>query len=233
MADGPKLWARTRNNNPDPNSELVQRVKDQSRRLNDMAGSILRSAGIAVSDVLMTITRGLRVEGTFESTGTANVGGELNVTGDAVFSGNLAVPNGSITNDALANPVVVATFRASSSAFAVGTAYTTVVSQAITVPDGFTKCAVSASAWWRVINDSAATGYINGRAVINSVAGDNSAGQAEPAQGVTDSAAGFGLVTGLTGGGSFTVSTQVMFPVDLGAVSNNAARISGLLFWFR
>lgn len=221
MADPRPLQGPRSNNNPDPFSELTRRLTDLSRRVNDVSGSILRSAGIAVTETLMTITRGLRVEGT------------LDVTGDAVFSGDLAVPNGSITNDALANPVVVATFRASSSAFAVGTAYTTVVSQAITVPEGFTKCAVSASAWWRVINDSAATGYINGRAVINSVAGDNSAGQAEPAQGVTDSAAGFGLVTGLTGGGSFTVSTQVMFPVDLGAVSNNAARISGLLFWFR
>lgn len=103
MADGPKLWGRTRNNDPNPNSEIVQRFVDQSRRLNDMTGSILRSAGIAVSEALMTISRGLRVEGTFESTGTANIGGELNVTGptelagDASVTGDLRVTQGRVT----------------------------------------------------------------------------------------------------------------------------------------
>ena len=83
------------------------------------------------------------VSGTLTTTGTANVGGTMNVTGDAVFSGDLAVPNGSITNAALANQVTALTDAANSG----GTALTLTAGNdyaecTITVPAGFTSASV-------------------------------------------------------------------------------------------
>lgn len=244
----------------DATAATLRRMAQEAR---EASRNLLRSAGITVAEALLTISRGLLVAGDLESTGSTKIsgnadisgtthiggstdidgtlnvdadatfGGTMKVTGDAVFEGDLDVPNGSIGNDALASPVVPTSFRASATAFAVPGALSTVATQTVTVPAGFTKCAVTMSAYWRIINTSGVGGFVTGRPVINGLAGDDSSKEAPASSGATDSGAGFGLITGLTPGGTFEISAQVAFSIAMGAHANNLARVSGLLFWFR
>lgn len=87
----PRLQGRRPTNSPEPGADLVRRIRDIGRELNDLTGSILRSAGIRLSETLMTITRSLRVEGTFESTSNATIGGSLDVTADASLGGSVTL----------------------------------------------------------------------------------------------------------------------------------------------
>ena len=91
MAGVPRLQGPRRQNSPQPYDDLVARLAKLRNDLSDLTGSILRSAGIAVSDMLMTITRSLRVEGTFESTSNAKIGGSLDVTADTTLGSSVRV----------------------------------------------------------------------------------------------------------------------------------------------
>lgn len=150
MVDGPSLQGPRTNNLPDPMSDLVQRLVQLRRDLNDVTSAILKSAGIEVSPDGMTINSALDVlgtldvAGTLDVSGTANVGGQLNVTGDALFSGNLSVPNGSITNAALANPVTAQVGQNSAGypAFTIPTSWGDYATVSIPVPTGFTSASV-------------------------------------------------------------------------------------------
>lgn len=220
---GPSLQARTRNNNPDPMSEITRRLGDLSRRINDVSGSILRSAGIAVTQTLMTITRGLRVEGT------------LDVTGDAVFSGDLAVPNGSITNDALANPVAPQEFGASAVGWsAPASTWTTVASASLTVPVGFTRAIVYAIGWWRIgVETTTVTAYLNGRVVVGGELGESASVRVEAGDGGSIQGANVEALDGLRPGSTVTVSSDAYMSTAIAASGPNSARVSGVVLWLR
>ncbi len=172
MADGPNLQGPRRQNSPEPYADLVARLVRLRQDVNDLTGSILRSAGIRLSETLMTITRNLRVDGTFESTGAANIGGTMNVTGDAVFSGNLAVPNGSITNDALENPVrFFADFSDVGSPINLANTESELTRLTFAVPAGFTEVFVVGYGSVGVVNPSSAIASVAGRIYIDTPSG--------------------------------------------------------------
>lgn len=145
---------------------LLDVVKQQGIELGEKTSNLFRTAGITIGETLMTFANNVRVEGTLTSTGpaalggnttvsgtltttgTANingamsVGGTMNVTGDATFSGNLAVPNGSITNAALANPVTGASGNAFVGSVTFSTTAGSYAEVTIPVPGGFTRAEV-------------------------------------------------------------------------------------------
>lgn len=247
MVDGPRLQGTGRQNSPEPFADLVARLTDLGRRMNDISGNILRSAGIFVSDMLMTISRGLRVEGTFESTGAATLGGDTDitgsldvtgpmtvggtmvVTGNATFQGNLAVPNGSIDNAALASPlVIVAAAPATVGGWAVSTASTAMAASSIPIPAGFSRATVTAWANMHFMDSSPNGGWV--RATINGNGGAEMGGLANLQLG--QSASHTLSLTGLAGG-SIPVSCDVRASVGTGGMSGRIAQINAVAFFQR
>lgn len=164
MADGPNLQGPRRQNSPEPYADLVARLVKLRQDVNDLTGSILRSAGIRVSPEGMTIESALDVLGSLDVSGTMAVGGTMNVTGDAVFSGDLAVPNGSITNAALENPVAFDSGKAISAGNSMNltVAEQTFCSLSFVVPVGYTRA---------LVQGQGSIGVVNPMTVISSVAG--------------------------------------------------------------
>ncbi len=72
-------------------SRLVDAVSDISRRTREATGNLLRSAGITLTETLMTISRGLRVEGDLTSTGNADISGTAHISGATDIDGTLNV----------------------------------------------------------------------------------------------------------------------------------------------
>lgn len=240
MAGVPRLQGPRRENSPEPFADLRRRIVDQGQRLNDLTGSILRSAGIAVSDVLMTISRGLRVEGTFTSTGTANVGGQLNVTGDAVFSGDLAVPNGSITNAALQSPVAFDSDKAITPGTSMNllTTEQTFCTISFAVPSGYTRAFVQGQGSVGLVNPTTSVASAAGRVYIDHP-------NADPAFGARrwqSAAAGSDLAVFPVHAGDFAVSggdvitvrlTVQAGPVTSWGVTGGGATLSAFVFLTR
>lgn len=236
-----------------PVSGLVDRIDAVATELREKTTNLFRTAGITISNTLMTLANNLRVEGTLTSTGpasfggnttvtgalsttgaatlggntnvtgtfsttgaatfggntsitgtlgvtgTANIGGQMNVTGDAVFSGNLAVPNGSITNAALANPVTGVTNNAFQSGISAGPSSMAVASASVTVPDGFTQARVIA-----ISNAAAGNSAVNCYTRINGSDGGTMTGVyafASSSHAVS--------LSGLTPGSTITAQTMI------------------------
>lgn len=110
----PSLQGPGHNNSPEPFSDLVARLTSLQRQVNDLSGSILKSAGLKAEPDL------------------------LRVLGSLVVEGNLSVPNGSINNAALANPVAPTDAFTSQTNFAIGTAFGDLAIAQIAIPEGFT-----------------------------------------------------------------------------------------------
>ena len=129
--------------------------------------------------------------------------------GSVTISGNLSVPNGSISNAALQNPLQPGSAGLSQTNFATTTAGAIYAQQTLTVPSGYTQClimnGVSAGAW----NNTTSGDYLYVSADINgSPGGETAQFAAGPGFG---SASAFAIrtLTGLSGGQTFTVGTRV------------------------
>jgi hypothetical protein len=185
---------------------LFRKVEAIKTELRDATNGLLKAARLSVETGLLRVLGALVVEGALDVTGDATVSGTLDVTGDATFSGNLAVPNGSITNDALSNPVsgdvgnnyVLTTFTMGWVAYA---------AVGIAVPAGFTRAQVMAvssiigptsDTWQMRVNILGVTG------AEYTVFGNNGA---------------LGFARNLTGlsGGTITVSTEAQNLIASGA----------------
>lgn len=180
---------------------LLMRVEAIKRELRDATNGLLKAAGISVTPTGMTINSALNVTGDLNATGNTTVGGTMNVTGDAVFSGDLAVPNGSITNAALTSPTLPDARKAGSGTSSVMVTTTKGPFAIITypVPAGFTKAQVIATSTLQASNSTAIETVINGDAG-ELVFTDGTSGNATNAH--------TAVLTGLTGGSSFTVRTD-------------------------
>lgn len=194
---------------------LIRRIQDIERTIREMqavntVGALLTKANLAVVD------GALRVLGALEVTGT------------------LSLPAGIIDNDALANPVLPATFYERADGWATTTTFQTKVTETLTTPAGFTKAIVSASAWATATNTTAVTDNMYLRPVI-----DGANGPADYISGIAPGASGSGqasdsrLVSGLTDGQTFTVTVEVRSGNAWGASAGNIAIINGTVLWFR
>lgn len=227
---GPSLQGPRVNNNPDPLSEYARRLTDLRRQMNDLTGSILKSAGIDVAPDGMTINSALDVLGSLD------VNGPMTVTGDAVFSGDLAVPNGSITNDALANPILPEPISGTGSGFATAaSAWETKASDTLVTPAGFTRALVIANGGMTLTNT---TGLAARSFVARTVIGSSTGFQVRVSNIDVSMIASTGanhtaLISGLTEGATFTVGTQVFTNAAWPGDSNNQAGVNGVVLWLR
>jgi len=170
------------------------------------------------------------------------VGGSLDVTGPMVVGGTLSLPAGIIDNAALANPIEVQSIYLDVQNFAVTTSWATLASATITVPAGFTSALVTVVGQVGC-NDPHTTGGSNGtggdyiycRPFIGTPVGSALGTILLGSNGwAYDVAARSTVLTGLTGGGTFTVGVQgcVAF-ANMAADAVNEAILSGNILWFR
>lgn len=237
---GPNLQGPRSNNNPDPMSEYVRRLVDLQRQLNDLTGSVLKSAGIDVSPDGMTINSALDVlgsavlggdtdvSGALGVTGAMTVGGTMTVTGDATFQGNLAVPNGSITNANLANLSSPTTGNAAQSGITFSTGAVAYATAAFIVPAGFTSAAVM----------GASAGFWGGSAGTALQMYTRIAGADGPAMTSAIGSSGFANIASsyatqfaVTGGTSFSVQTVALYAG--GGAPTGALTTSAVVFFYR
>jgi len=167
---------------PDGVKKLIGAVQDVAQRARDATKNLLRTAGIFLADTGMRIESALTVNGDFASTGSADItgntriGGTLDVDATSVFDGDstfhgsvvidgdLAVPNGSIKNAALENPVAFDSGKAISAGNSMNltVAEQTFCSLSFVVPVGYTRA---------LVQGQGSIGVVNPMTVISSVAG--------------------------------------------------------------
>lgn len=178
-------------NEPDGVKRLIGVVQDVAQKARDATKNLLRTAGIFLTETGMRIESALTVNGDFASTGSADITGTTHIGGstdidgsttvrdtlvveaDATFLGNLAVPNGSITNDALQNPVIYhADFSDVGSPITINNTEVELTRLVFTVPAGFAKVFVVGYGSIGVVNPTASTASIAGRIYIDTPVGN-------------------------------------------------------------
>lgn len=206
------------------NAALAMQLRKLEQDMRDMRSNLLRAAGLQAEPDLLRVLGSLVVAGSQEITGT------LNVTGDAVFDGDLAVPNGSITNDALANPLsIVPAPTVTETSWTTSTSFAAKASTTITVPSGFSSATVIATANVHFQDSSPNSVYI--RATISGSNGSQMGGLANLNIGV--SASHSAPFTGLVAGGTITVSCDVLSGVASAVTTGRIAQIAAVGFFTR
>lgn len=213
---------------PDGIDQIPRRIQELERRVSELAAADpLRTAG------LVTAPNQLTVQGNLNVTGTENVSGSLNVTGPMTVGGTLSLPAGIIGNAALANPVVPGRAQADEG-YPTGFTLTALdVAHAvatITVPTGFTQCNVVAISTARGISNTdwnfgmktRINGLDGNRTTFGTNTSTNSGGT------LSGSCANTETLTGLTGGGTFQVST--VMSVNSGSPAVSVTTVASLLF---
>ena len=174
--------------------------------------------------------------------GVVTVDGELDVTGAMVVGGTLSLPAGIVGNDALTSPVVPQAVYLQVSNFALTTSEVTLASSVITVPAGFTSAIVTLIGQVRCYNlhstggsNGAGGDYVLSQPFAGSHYGNALGaillGSGGDSYDITPLTA---ILTGLTGGGTFTVGIQgASYYVDMAANTYNSAVLSGNILWLR
>lgn len=180
MTNAPRLQGPGRQNAPEPLADLVQQLVNIRRQLNDVQSALLKSAGLQVEPDL------------------------LRVLGSLVVEGDLSVPNGSITNEALASPATFDRAGLGVGNFAVPAAVTGVPEATIGVPVGYSRAIVLSIATFSIWN-SGASQYVSAGAKVDELNDANAPAVWCPTSALTR-ATGHATKT-LTGlaGGSITV----------------------------
>ena len=242
---GPSLQGPRRQNSPEPYADLVARLVQLRRDLNDVTGSILRSAGIRVAPDGMTVESGMNVAGDLRSTGNTDIDGTLNVDatstfggdstfhGSVVIDGDLAVPNGSISNEALQNPIEEGAIGYSASAFTVPTSATAVATRTMNIPAGFTQASVMVVVSFGVWNPTTTAGYFYGRATIDGTSGAGLPALVQPSGYGTVTTSAIRTLDNLTPGGQITVSATCNGPSGWGASASNVVNIDAIAIFRR
>lgn len=191
-------------------------IGDLGRRTRDGLNHLLQAAGIKVTPAGMEVDSALVVNGA------------LQVTGDTLIEGNLAVPNGSITNAALASPVTAAVATPGwASTWSGNASWVDKATATIPVPAGFSQALVIAVA--SVTTTGSLIRY-DIRARIEGSAGPELQNLVDG----TDSSA-VAHTTSLTGlaGGTIGLAAQVYTAPNLAAHTGNIATVTGCAIFFR
>lgn len=220
-------------------NDLPERLRQIENRLRDLSTQPIllhASTGQDGGQGLSTDKNGLHL---FNPAGTevvtlATADGSATFNGNVNINGNLAVPNGSITNAALQDPVSPMAFHADASNFALSNgANVPIVTQTITVPAGYTQAVVNATASLSAANSTGATDTLYCGILVNG-SGPGYSGRVgvQPGVAANPSRAAGVLLTSL--GSSFTIqataSTNVAnWPADV----NNNANLDGTVIFLR
>ena len=222
-------------NEPNGIRKLLDKIAALELRIKESTSNLLRTAGIRLTKLGMFIDSSL------------TVGGSLDVTGPMVVGGTLSLPAGIIDNDALTSPTKSQMVQTDATNFALTTTYTTKVTSTITVPAGFTAAVIAITGRVLAFNtnstggaDAAGADYLRARPSIAGVvgiplplvvAGSNSS--------VVNVAPMATVLTGLTPGGTFTITVEVKSDYQSWAANAleangwNKVVLSGIISWSR
>lgn len=200
------------------------------------SGTSVTAEGVTTVDGELDVTGTLDVTGPLAVHGTAAFDGNTTIGGNAAITGTLSLPAGIIDNAALASPITAAVGHNDNGAtnFAVTTTRTTVASYTFTVPAGFTRALILAVAQADAVNTTAAVdtlvvgAYLNGTFTGIAAAQDVAPGGFGGATKATAR-----LLTGLTGGGTFTVSTGIYCYLGWASHAANSCNIDATVVYLR
>ncbi len=155
--------------------------------------------------------------------------------GNTTINGNLSVPNGSITNAALQNPIVTGSVGTSQSNFLIDGTHRLYATSNITVPAGYTNATVLCMATVYGYNGTASADFLTVQAY-----GGNGAGGAAPqpaaASGGSSATAGNAIntFTGLSGG-TIQVGAYVYTSLggNWGTNSSNICNVNAFVIFTR
>lgn len=189
MTGVPRLQGPGTQNSTEPFADLVAQLVSLKRQVDDLSGSILKAAGLKAEPDL------------------------LRVLGSLIVEGNLSVPNGSIDNAALANPITPAYGYATASGYSIPVGQGNRVTRAsfsLTVPSGFTKALITATSQDSAQNSTASPDYLNSYVLIGAGGAYAYCGSPTAPAGYTtvSLATMTSLMTGLTGGQTITIASQ-------------------------
>jgi len=163
--------------------------------------------------------------------GELDVTGILNVTGNTIIGGTLSLPNGIINNDALTSPVVPQyIYAVNPSGVALTTTEVTLKTVTITVPANVTSAVVFCTSRVYAGNPNPNPDYLY---VNTNIAGSHAGALPLLTQGSSVNIAPYSQVlTGLTPGGTFTVSVSA-YTAYYTWSAGTVADMSGNILWFR
>lgn len=219
--------------------DLVQRLNLIEARLRDIATQPIllhASTGQDGGQGLTTDANGLHLfnPAGVEDITLSTIDGSANFNGNVNINGNLSVPNGSITNAALSNPLSPVAFHADASNFALSNGPNVpIVTQTITVPAGYTQAVVNATASLSAANSTGATDTLYCGILVNG-SGPGYSGRVgvQPGVAANPSRAAGVLLTSL--GSSFTIqATASTFVANWPANVNNNANLDGTVIFLR
>lgn len=142
-------------------------------------------------------------------------------------------PAGSIPTTALAQPVAPGAVQQSASGFAVAAAGAVILTSTITVPSGMTSCVVSLVGRCYATNTTAAADTLYARVEVSTVTGTALPVGVPAADARTNVATLTTLLTGLSGGATFTVRVWAQsVTANWTASGGNTVDLSGTLSWF-
>lgn len=217
--------------------DLTQRLNQIERNVHDLATQpvlLHASTGQDGGQGLSTDKNGLHL---FNPAGVevatlSTIDGSATFGANVIINGNLSVPNGSISNTALQNPLNTGSVGGSTSGFATTSSVTQQCLLTITVPTGYTKATVLCNAAVSVVNSTASADYL----YVSAYAGSGSGGEtvaytpAGAEAGATASA--INTFTGLSGG-TITVASQVRTGAAWASSGANIANTNAVVFFTR
>lgn len=224
-------------------NDLPQRLAQIERSIRDLSTQPMllnASTGQTGGKGLATDANGLHlfnpsgVENVTLSTvdGSATFAGNATFGGSVVINGNLSVPNGSISNAALQNPIQTGSSGSSGSNFATTTAGAAAATGAITVPAGFTQATIMVIAGAGAVNSTASGDFIYVSASINGLAGGERATPASAGGYGSSTASAIRTLTGLSGG-TITVGAVVRTGSIWAASGSNVANCDAIATFTR
>ena len=214
---------------------LVRRIKDLERAVQE-----LRSANQLGPAGIRAVDDGIIVEGSETVNGPLAINGETTVDGNSVFNGSLSINGplnlqpGSIQNDSLAAPTYPYAFHADAQNFDIGNGNNLpVVSVTVTVPAGFTRAVVNATASISAANTTSATDTLYCGLKING-SGPGYSGRVGVAPGVAANPSKTSGVILTSLGSSFTIEGTTSTAVTpWPANANNNANLDGTVIFLR
>jgi hypothetical protein len=214
---------------------LVRDIKDIKRDMQQLASANpLGTAGIKAVD------NGIIVEGSETVNGPLDVNGPLTVDGNSEINGSMSINGplnlqpGSIQNDSLADPTYPYAFHADAQNFSIGNGNNLpVVSITVTVPAGFTRAVVNATASISAANTTSATDTLYCGLKING-SGPGYSGRVGVAPGVAANPSKTSGVILTSLGSSFTIEGTTSTAVTpWPANTNNNANLDGTVIFLR
>lgn len=214
--------------------QLLARMQQQLRDLATQPVLLHASTGQDGGKGLSTDKNGLHLFNAagVESATLATADGSATFGGNVIINGNLSVPNGSISNAALQNPVQTATSSNGVNNYAITTTSTVRASLTLTVPAGFTQAVVIANPTAMGFNSTASADYLYVQAVVQGINSGELYSAAGAGLGVGLASPFHTTLTGLTGGGTITVAvaTRTSTATWAASTSNQANVYATALF---